>query len=179
MKEHRTDRTERERTCSLGQKETKCTNHLPYGSLLSKTVRGEKKARSCVEFWQECRKLDLVAFQPGSLPITLGYPSQAAYGSARSQAITKEEQTTYFNTVQPDKYICVCVHKEKHSLHQHCCMLKYLLYHSTIFTCIHCLKYTETVQHLLKQIGSFKFFFAFYNKSFEFYHVIIYYCDKI
>lgn len=48
-----------------------------------------KKASSCVEFWQECRKLDLVAFQPGSLPITLGYPSQAAYGSAQSQAITK------------------------------------------------------------------------------------------
>lgn len=58
-----------------------------------------KISQSCVEFWQECRKLDLVAFQPGSLPIMLGYPSQAAYGSARSQAITKEEQTTYLNTV--------------------------------------------------------------------------------
>lgn len=101
-----------------GSEETKVKSgcHTAVYCQRNSEGRGGKKASSCVEFWQECRKLDLVAFQPGSLPIMLGYPSQAAYGSARSQAITKQEQTAYFNTVQPDKYICVCPQRESHSV---------------------------------------------------------------
>lgn len=87
-KENRIDRREPARQGRIGRDKVKLVAVWPF--IVKETARGEgKKASSCVEFWQECRKLDLVAFQPGSLPIMLGYPSQAAYGSASSQAITK------------------------------------------------------------------------------------------
>lgn len=73
----------------------------------------EKKTRS-VEFWQECRKLDLVTFQSGSRPKTLGSPSLAARVCVGSWPSLYETRVNCILQHNPTIQRCMRVHKEEH-----------------------------------------------------------------